>query len=100
MGVEIRGRAGMSAVEHADALAWLASEPADALCDMGGELIAAAAAAGHRPAGALEATTTGLHRLAGLDIPFPVLDWNGTRSEERRVGNDRRWRGALTHSSP
>ena len=77
MGVEIRGRAGMSADEQADALAWLASEPADALCDMGGELILAAAAAGHRPAGALEATTTGLHRLAGHDIPFPVLDWNG-----------------------
>ena len=77
VGVEIRGHAGMSAVEHADALAWLASEPADALCDMGGELIATAAAAGHRPAGALEATTTGLHRLAGLEIPFPVLDWNG-----------------------
>ena len=32
---------------------------------------------GGDPAGALEATTTGLHRLAGLDIPFPVLDWNG-----------------------
>ena len=77
LGVQIRGHAGMSALEHADALAWLASEPADALCDMGGELIAAAASAGHRPAGALEATTTGLHRLAGLDIPFPVLDWNG-----------------------
>jgi len=77
MGVDVRGRAGMSAVEHADALAWLASEPADALCDMGGELIATTAAAGRRPAGALEATTTGLHRLAGLDIPFPVLDWNG-----------------------
>jgi adenosylhomocysteinase len=77
MGVEIRGRAGMSAAERADALAWLASEPADALCDMGGELIAATVAAGHRPAGALEATTTGLHRLAGVDIPFPVLDWNG-----------------------
>ena len=77
MGVEIRGRAGMSAGEHADARAWLASEPADALCDMGGELIAAAATAGHQPVGALEATTTGLHRLAGHDIPFPVLDWNG-----------------------
>jgi adenosylhomocysteinase len=77
MGVEIRGHAGMSAVEHADALAWLASEPADALCDMGGELIEATAAAGHRAAGALEATTTGLHRLADLEIPFPVLDWNG-----------------------
>ena len=77
IGVEIRGHAGMTPVEHADAMAWLASEPADALCDMGGELIAATAAAGHRPAGALEATTTGLHRLAGLEIPFPVLDWNG-----------------------
>jgi adenosylhomocysteinase len=72
----------MSAAEHADALAWLASEPADALCDMGGELIAATAAAGYRPAGALEATTTGLHRLAGLDIPFPVLDWNGIALKE------------------
>src|SRR5262245_29687122 len=77
IGAEVRGHAGMSAVERADALAWLASEPADALCDMGGELIAATAAAGYRPTGALEATTTGLHRLAGLDIPFPVLDWNG-----------------------
>jgi adenosylhomocysteinase len=77
MGAEIRGHAGMSAAESADALAWLASEPADALCDMGGELIVAMAAAGHRPAGALEATTTGLHRLAGVDVPFPVLDWNG-----------------------
>jgi adenosylhomocysteinase len=83
MGVEIRGRAGMSAAERADALAWLASEPADALCDMGGELIAAAAAAGHRPAGALEATTTGLHRLVGLDISFPVLDWNGIALKDR-----------------
>jgi adenosylhomocysteinase len=77
LGVEIRGRAGMSVAEHADALAWLADEPADALCDMGGELIAASVAGAHRPAGALEATTTGLHRLAGLEIPFPVLDWNG-----------------------
>jgi adenosylhomocysteinase len=77
MGVEIRGHAGMSADELADCLAWLVSESADALCDMGGELIVAAAAAGYRPTGALEATTTGLHRLAGVDIPFPVLDWNG-----------------------
>jgi adenosylhomocysteinase len=77
LGAEVRGRAGMSAAELTDALAWLASEPADALCDMGGELIAATAAAGHLPAAALEATTTGLHRLAGLDLPFPVLDWNG-----------------------
>jgi adenosylhomocysteinase len=82
LGVEIRARAGMSVAEHDDALAWLASEPADALCDMGGELTLAAAAAGHRPAGALEATTTGLHRLDGIDIPFPVLDWNGIALKE------------------
>lgn len=77
IGVEVRGRPGMSPAEQADALAWVAGEPADALCDMGGELIEAATANGHRPIGALEATTSGLHRLAGLDIPFPVLDWNG-----------------------
>lgn len=77
IGVEVRAWAGMSAGELEESLAWLVSEPADALCDMGGDLIAAAAAAGHRPAGALEATTTGLHRLDGMEIPFPVLDWNG-----------------------
>jgi adenosylhomocysteinase len=77
IGVEVRARAGMNAGEMAESLAWLLSEPADALCDMGGDLVAGAAAAGHRPAGALEATTSGLHRLDGLDLPFPVLDWNG-----------------------
>ena len=82
IGVEIRAWAGMSSAEYADALGWLASEPADALCDMGGELILAMTAAGHHPAGALEATTTGLHRLAGVDVPFPVLDWNGIALKE------------------
>ena len=77
LGVEIRAWAGMSPAEHADALAWLASEPADAISDMGGELIAATASAGRRPAGALEATTTGLHRLRNVDVGFPVFDWNG-----------------------
>ena len=83
IGVEVRARAGMSAEELDETLAWLAGEPADALCDMGGDLIAATAAAGHRPAGALEATTTGLHRLDGLEIPFPVLDWNGIALKDR-----------------
>jgi adenosylhomocysteinase len=82
-GVEIRARSGMSAAEHADALAWLAGGPADALCDMGGELIAAVAARGGRPAGALEATTTGLHRLRESSLPFPVLNWNGITLKDR-----------------
>jgi adenosylhomocysteinase len=82
IGVEIRARAGMSSAELEESLEWLVSEPSDALCDMGGDLIAASAAAGHRPAGALEATTTGLHRLEGIEIPFPVLDWNGIALKE------------------
>src|SRR5215213_8566988 len=82
IGVEVRARAGMSPTELDESLAWLVSEPADALCDMGGDLIAAAAAAGHRPVAALEATTTGLHRLDGREIPFPVLDWNGIALKE------------------
>jgi adenosylhomocysteinase len=83
IGVEVRAWAGMRPEELEETLAWLVSEPADALCDMGGDLIAATAAAGHRPAGALEATTTGLHRLDGLEVPFPVLDWNGIALKDR-----------------
>ena len=38
IGVEVRAHAGMSAGELDESLAWLVSEPADALCDMGGDL--------------------------------------------------------------
>lgn len=43
--------------------------------------------------GALEATTSGPHTLAGLDIPFPVFDWNSIPLKDRfhnrfHVGND------------
>jgi adenosylhomocysteinase len=54
-----------------------AAGPLDAICDMGGELIEAAALAGTSVAGALEATTTGLHRVRPLNLAFPVFDWNG-----------------------
>lgn len=53
-----------------------ASGPLDAICDMGGELIEAATLAGTSIAGALEATTTGLHRIRPLSLTFPVFDWN------------------------
>lgn len=82
LGAEVRARAGMSAAELDESLDWLVSEPADALCDMGGDLIVATVEAGHRPVAALEATTTGLHRLAGQEVPFPVLDWNGIALKE------------------
>ena len=54
-----------------------ATGPLDAICDMGGELIEAATLAGTSVAGALEATTTGLHRIRPLQLTFPVFDWNG-----------------------
>lgn len=54
-----------------------ATGPLDAICDMGGELIEAATVAGTPVGGALEATTTGLHRIRPLNLAFPVFDWNG-----------------------
>ncbi|MEO6396451.1 MAG: NAD(P)-dependent oxidoreductase [Devosia sp.] len=54
-----------------------AAGPLDVICDMGGELIEAATLAGTPIAGALEATTTGLHRIKPLHLTFPVFDWNG-----------------------
>ncbi|MCB1502423.1 MAG: hypothetical protein KDK07_22025 [Bauldia sp.] len=60
-----------------DTLRRFAAGPLDAICDMGGELIEAATLAGTSVAGALEATTTGLHRIRPLRLAFPVFDWNG-----------------------
>jgi hypothetical protein len=60
-----------------DTLRRFAAGPLDAICDMGGELIEAATLAGTSVAGALEATTTGLHRIRPLHLAFPVFDWNG-----------------------
>lgn len=60
-----------------DTLRHFAAGPLDAICDMGGELIEAATLAGTPVSGALEATTTGLHRIKPLSLSFPVFDWNG-----------------------
>lgn len=60
-----------------DTLRRFASGPLEAICDMGGELIEAATRAGTPVAGALEATTTGIHRIRPLQLRFPVFDWNG-----------------------
>ena len=65
-----------------DTLRRFAAGPLDAICDMGGELIEAATLAGTSVAGALEATTTGLHRIRPLQLAFPVFDWNGIALKE------------------
>ena len=82
-GAEVWAWSGMSEDEFQEGLDWVTTEPPDALSDMGGEAIAATIARGYRPGAALEATTTGLHRLATVDLPFPVLDWNGLPLKDR-----------------
>jgi adenosylhomocysteinase len=83
-GADVWAWSEMSDGDVDEGLAWLTSEPADALSDMGGELIAATVAAGgSSPAAALEATTSGIHRLSDVDLPFPVFDWNGIALKDR-----------------
>jgi adenosylhomocysteinase len=82
-GVEVWAWSRMTDREVREGLDWLLSEPAEAVSDMGGELIAGLAVGDGRPAGALEGTMSGLHRLADLDIPFPVFDWNSVPLKDR-----------------
>jgi adenosylhomocysteinase len=82
-GAEVWAWSRMGDEAVAEGLEWLLSEPADAVSDMGGELIAGYAQRGIAPAGALEATTSGLHRLTDLEIPFPVYDWNSIPLKDR-----------------
>lgn len=82
-GAEVWAWSRMTDREVREGLDWLLSEPADAVSDMGGELIAELAVGDGRPAGALEGTMSGLHRLADLDIPFPVFNWNSVPLKDR-----------------
>lgn len=83
-GVEVWAWSGMSEGERRQGLQQLAGEPADAISDMGGELIAAMASReGPFPRAALEATTSGIRHLGGQNIPFPVFDWNGIALKDR-----------------
>jgi adenosylhomocysteinase len=83
-GAEVWAWSGMSEEERRQGLEQLAAEPADAISDMGGELIAAMATReGPFPHAALEATTSGIHHLAGQNIPFPVFDWNDIELKDR-----------------
>ncbi|MEN8235772.1 MAG: adenosylhomocysteinase [Actinomycetota bacterium] len=82
-GVDVWGWSRMADADVQEGLKWLLSEPADAASDMGGELIAGMARRGYEPIAALEATTSGLHRLAGMEILFPVYEWNSLPLKDR-----------------
>lgn len=76
-GAHVLGWSGMTPAERQELVQLAAGVDADVVSDMGAEVTVAMAARGHRPMGALEATTTGLHHLADHKmVPFPVFDWN------------------------
>jgi adenosylhomocysteinase len=75
-GISVYGWRGMSQAEYQENLAIVRSFEADYLCDMGGELCVAYLDKTPPVKGALEATTSGLHRLRKHRLPFPVFDWN------------------------
>lgn len=82
-GVEVHAFSGMTPDEYATSIDILSNEPADIIADMGGELIEAFVKKGHQVDGALEATTTGVHRVEKLDLNFPVFNWNDIAIKDR-----------------
>lgn len=76
LGIEVFEARRDQAAEHGPTLERFAGTQVDAICDMGGELIETAVRLGTRVGGALEATTTGLHRIRDLPLGFPVFNWN------------------------
>ncbi len=75
-GITVYGWQGMSQADYDANLASVRRFDADYLCDMGGELCIAYLDKTPPVKGALEATTSGLHRLKKHRLPFPVFDWN------------------------
>jgi len=80
-GVEVRAACGMDAADRRAALDWAVEQRPAFISEMGGDVTAHLvgtrpdAAAGVRAG--MEATGTGLRRLAELPLPFPVFNWDG-----------------------
>lgn len=81
-GIKVYGWRGMEESLRQHYLKQIVSAEPDYICDMGGELIAAAAIHGSANIkGALEATQSGLNLITPLqkNLAFPVFDWNSIR---------------------
>ena len=75
-GFAVYGWRGMSQQDYQENLRLVRDFEADVLCDMGGELSLAYLDKTPPVKGALEATTSGLHRLDNVSVPFPIFNWN------------------------
>lgn len=81
-GITVYGWHGMGREDYRHHMELVRAFDAGYLCDMGGELSAAYHDRTPPVQGALEATTSGLHVLRDLDVPFPVFDWNSIPLKE------------------
>jgi adenosylhomocysteinase len=79
-GAELYAWAGMEESDHQRAIASALERDSEFICEMGGDLTAAAVAGsvGHKHTlkTAMEATGTGIVRLRQLRLPIPVFNWD------------------------
>ncbi len=83
LGAEVHGAPEMTQCEYDAALARLTAFGPEILISTGGDAILACAYSDRPPRWCLEGTTTGIARLAGLDLPCPVWDWNSLALKDR-----------------
>lgn len=76
LGAKVFAHNGMSASEYRAYLADAVAEKPDYVLSSGAALLMACHEHGWSPRAALEGTRTGTNRLAGLEMPYPVFDWN------------------------
>ncbi len=81
-GARVQAWSGMPESAWQESLAWALAARPHFLCEMGGELASRAARDPGDVRAGMEATGTGIQRLRGLELPFPVLDWNALPLKE------------------
>jgi adenosylhomocysteinase len=79
----VHGSPDMAKADYSAALVRLAEFSPDILVSTGGDAICACAAADRPPKFCLEGTKTGIDRLRGADLRFPVWDWNALSLKDR-----------------
>jgi adenosylhomocysteinase len=76
LGVRVGARAGEAPEPHAARLAAALAAAPTLLSEMGADATVAGAGRTESVRGGLEATGTGIHRLAGVDLAYPVFNWD------------------------
>lgn len=83
LGAEVFGSPDMTEVDYSAALGRLAEFSPEILVSTGGDAISVCATADRPPQLCLEGTKTGIDRLRGVELRFPVWDWNVLSVKDR-----------------